>query len=401
MTTRRARSLAYGVAAVSLLLTTTALLLVIAITTTDGRLTIDANGTGGFVLGLTFPIVGAIVASRRPRNPIGWIYLIIGLSQALDTFASRYSEFGLVTSPGSLPLADFMSWVAIWAWAPGLVLFGTISLLLFPDGRHPSPPWRVVSGAAAVATALIMLPAAIATWPMRGALLVSQEPNPGAPGPIGVAFTLQAVGLLLLGLAAVGSLLSLVVRWRKARGTERAQLKWLAFAVMIELPVVIASTDPALDPALAAIVALFSAPLIPIAIGIAILRYRLFEIDRIISRTLGYAVVTITLAIVFVGAVLGLTAVLEPWTGGNTIAVAASTLVVAALFQPLRQRIQRVVDRRFDRARYDGQRLIDSFVLELRDEVDLTRLQVALLATADDAVRPASARIWLALKSEP
>ena len=133
----------------------------------------------------------------------------------------------------------------------------------------------------------------------------------------------------------------------------------------------------------------------PIAIGIAVTRYRLYEIDRIISRTLSYGLVTVTLALVFVGGVLGLQAVLAPFTRDSTIAVAASTLVVAALFQPLRRRVQRAVDRRFDRARYDGQKVVDAFGRQLRDEVDLDRLRTTLLATADDVVRPVSASVWL------
>jgi hypothetical protein len=134
---------------------------------------------------------------------------------------------------------------------------------------------------------------------------------------------------------------------------------------------------------------------LPVAAALAVLRYRLYEIDRIISRTIGYGIVTATLAVVFVGVVLGLQALLAQFTGGNTVAVAASTLVVAALFQPLRRRIQRVVDRRFDRARYDAQRIVDTFATQLRDEVDLDRLRVALVATADDAMRPAGAAVWL------
>jgi hypothetical protein len=199
---------------------------------------------------------------------------------------------------------------------------------------------------------------------------------------------------LILAMAA------LATRYRRGDRVERLQIRWLLAAMAITIVgfagVVIEfaiRTDGGVN--ISAFVAYAGILFMPIAIGVAVTRYRLYEIDRIISRTLGYGLVTVTLALVFVVGVLGLQAVLAPFTRDNTIAVAASTLVVAALFQPLRRRVQGAVDRRFDRARYDGQKVVDAFGRQLRDEVDLDRLRGTLLATADDVVRPVSASVWL------
>ena len=396
------RALAYGIAGISIALAATGFVFFLAITWRSGQFAIDANGTGGFVLGLTFSVVGAIVASRRPQNPIGWIYLAIGLSQSLSVFTFPYAGYGLIVAPGSLPMADVVSWVAAWIWAPGLVLFMTIALLLFPDGRYLSPRWRLVGAAAIGAMVLMTVPVAVLDWPLRGAALI-QETDAASGAPIDLPFAIQLVGLGIVAAAAVASLASLVLRWRRAQGIERAQLKWLAFAVSVEIPVLFGITFLPLlfpmlsdiDPRLGAMVTLVTTPLIPVAIGIAILRYRLYDIDRIISRTVSYAVVTLTLAVVFIGVVLGLTAVFESFTGGNTVAVAASTLIVAALFQPLRRRVKDRVDRRFDRARYDGQRTADAFASLMRDETDLGTVADDLTSVIDRVLAPRDTTLWI------
>ena len=396
------RALAYGIAGISIALAATGFVFFLAITWRSGQFAIDANGTGGFVLGLTFSVVGAIVASRRPQNPIGWIYLAIGLSQSLSVFTFPYAGYGLIVAPGSLPMADVVSWVAAWIWAPGLVLFMTIALLLFPDGRYLSPRWRLVGAAAIGAMVLMTVPVAVLDWPLRGAALI-QETDAASGAPIDLPFAIQLVGLGIVAAAAVASLASLVLRWRRAQGIERAQLKWLAFAVSVEIPVLFGITFLPLlfpmlsdiDPRLGAMVTLVTTPLIPVAIGIAILRYRLYDIDRIISRTVSYAVMTLTLAVVFIGVVLGLTAVFESFTGGNTVAVAASTLIVAALFQPLRRRVKDRVDRRFDRARYDGQRTADAFAGLMRDETDLGAVAADLTSVIDQVLAPRDTTLWI------
>jgi hypothetical protein len=391
------RWIAYAVAALAIGLTAAGFVCFVAITLHDGQFAIGANGTGGFVLGFTFPIVGAIVASRRPQNPIGWIYLAIGLSQGLNVFAWAYADYGLVTVPGSLPIADFMSWVAGWTWEPGFVLFATIALLIFPDGHHLSPRWRLVSSGAIVCMILMMVPIAVASWPMRGIALVTMVPGAISGGPMDLAIGIQDVAFAFVGAAAVASLVSLVLRWRRARGIERAQLKWLAFAVMIEIPVLFffAVDVFKLGPQVGAIATILATPLIPIAIGIAILRYRLYDIDRIISRTVSYGAVTGILALVFVGTILVAQTVLASFFRGSSVAVAASTLLVAAIFQPLRRRVQSVVDRRFNRSRYDAERTAAAFGARLRDEVDLANLKADVREVVAATVAPVTVGLWI------
>jgi hypothetical protein len=218
MNQRVLRRVALALAALAIALTAAGFMCFVAISLHDGQFAIDANGTGGFVLGFTFPIVGAIVASRRPQNPIGWIYLAIGLSQGLNVFAWTYSTYGLVAVPGSLQFADLMSWVGVWTWQPGFVLFATIALLIFPDGHHLSPRWRLVSATAIVCMILMMVPIAVASWPIRGIALVTMVPGTSIGGWLDIAVGIQGVALAILGAAAVASLVSLVLRWRRSRG---------------------------------------------------------------------------------------------------------------------------------------------------------------------------------------
>ncbi|HET7026611.1 MAG TPA: hypothetical protein VFI28_02850, partial [Candidatus Limnocylindrales bacterium] len=313
------------------------------------------NTTGGFVLGAAFPAVGWLIARRRPENAIGWIFLAVGLSQSLDAFAGQYSTYGL-SLPAALPLAVELSWVAVWAWAPGYVLLLTLSILLFPDGRVPSPRWRAVAWLAWISLVLLIVPVAIAAWPARGIELIGSGP----PGGLGLATDLEGLGLVLAAIAAVGSVAALVSRFRRSVGIERQQLKWFTFFGGLEVILVSTSAALPLDAIAGAVLAIMVTPLLPLATAAAILRYRLFDIDRIVSRTIGYAVVTGLLVGVFVTVVLAVQAVLDPFvqrvTDAGTLAVAASTLAVFALFQPLRRRIQRLVDRRFDRARVDADR---------------------------------------------
>ena len=218
----------------------------------------------------------------------------------------------------------------------------------------------------------------------------------GVPWLEAVAPLGESLGAIALMASLVLALVAVAIRYRRSGVAGREQMKWFVAAnVLFAVLLFLGFADGATEPTAFDVLGVASLSLPPIAVGIAILRYRLYEIDRLISRTLSYAAVTITLALVFIGGVLGLQAVLDPLTGGNTVAVAASTLIVAALFQPLRRRIQRIIDRRFNRARFDAQVTVDAFAVQLRDEVDLDRLRMALVATADDAVRPLHASLWL------
>jgi hypothetical protein len=351
----------------------------------------SGQGLAGLTLGLCYALVGWLIASRRADNPLGWVYLAIGLSQVGESFISLSAFRGLVLSPGSIPGADALSWLGTFAWVPGFGLFFSFSLLLFPTGQLPSRRWRPVAWLAVVALLLLSVPMAIAAWPLRGAALVGV----GDAQPPDWANTLQLAGLLSLFLVGIASVISIVARWRHSAGLERQQLKWFTWALVPVVGVIALSAFVTYPPLVWVLVALFVTPVLPLAIGIAVLRYRLYEIDRIVSRTLSWAIVTGLLIGVFTAGVVGLQAALAGVTQGQILAVAASTLIAAALFQPARRRVQRAVDHRFDRARYDGERAAALLADRLRYEVELDAVTGGLVEAARDALRPDGSHVWL------
>ena len=395
MTARRTRLAAHLLAGSALVLDGLALLLLVP-QLWAGDVYLDENTIGGFVLGATFPIVGWLVATRRPGNAMGWIFIVIGLSQAVDTFAGQYSYVGLVTAPGSLPAADVLAWVAVWAWVPGFAPLVTLAVLLFPDGRPPSPRWRPVIPLVGFAMLLLAIPVAVVAWPARGADLLGEGPVPTTDPTIGALLGLQFLGLIVVAVASLLSVLGMLTRFRRSRGVERAQLKWFVAAAAIEVALLVLSGFVTLPNGLfGGLLTIVVTPLVPIAATIAILRYRLYEIDRIISRSIGWAALTATLVVVFVAAVVAFEALLTSFTQEQTIAVAASTLLAFGLFQPLRRRIQRAVDRRFDRGAYDRQRIADAFAERLRGEVAIDALADDLESTIERAIRPSAQSLWL------
>ena len=345
-------------------------------------------------MGATYAVVGWLVASRRSDNPIGWVFLGIGLSQAIEGLAGLGTTYGFVIVPGSLPLADLLSWVGVWAWVPGFMLLVTFSLLLFPDGRLPSPRWRPVAWLSVATMLLLGIPVAIVSWPLRGVTLATGSLD-GLGGAVDVAQQIQFIGILLIPVVALASVASLAMRFRRSAGQERQQLKWFTYAAIPEIGVLVAASFVTFPPVIALLVAFLIVPLLPLATGVAILRYRLFDLDRIVSRTIAYAVVTGLLVATFAGSILLLQAVLAPFTQGQTVPVAGSTLAVAALFQPVMRRVRRAVDRRFDRARYDAEQTAAAFSERLRSEVDMTTVATDLTGTIETALAPASIGIWL------
>ena len=342
------------------------------------------------VLALSFPIVGALIATHRPGNPLGWILCAVGLfGGGLVTFGTMYGKYALQTAPGAVPGGPLAIWLGQWTWAPGVALLITFVLLLFPDGHLPSRRWRPVAWLSALVTLLYPGLLAAQLWPLRGPALVDQP----ADAPVGgwPARVLDTILLLtvLLGLACLAAL---AVRFRRARGVQRQQLKWFLFASAITLVSIIASQQQP-------VLRLLSVPLvaaIPVATGIAILRYQLYDIDRLISRTLVYALLTTLLGAVYAGVVL----VLGQVSGGIATkppswAVAGATLAAAALFQPARRRIQQLVDRRFNRRKYNTAKTIHEFSTRLRDQVDLDTLSSELLAVVDQTMEPTRASLWL------
>jgi hypothetical protein len=283
---------------------------------------------------------------------------------------------------------------------PGFTLFSTLGILLFPTGRLPSRRWWLVVALAAVAFVLLLVPV-VALWPYRGLPLELQnalnQPPPADPAIV-VANTIQAVGQIVLLAAMIGSVGGLAVRFRRSTGVERQQLKWFTYAAIVDVLLLVVWTVIPLDPIAGALSSLLLA-FLPIAIAIAILRYRLYDIDRVVSRTIGYAVITGILGVTFVGVVLLVQAVVDSLlpqvTETGTPAVAASTLAAAALFQPLRRRVQATVDRRFDRARVDRDRSIVRLGNRLRDAVELDAIRADVLGTIDATIRPANATVWL------
>jgi hypothetical protein len=365
----------------------------------------DTAGVGETVRYLAATTVGAILAARRPRNPIGWLVLAFGLSLVVYPFVAMYAATGLFVAPGRLPWIRQVAWVGNWVWVPFHACIALL-LLLFPDGRLPSPRWRPVAWTIGVAGGLALVAAACYPGPLDVALMVKDaEVTARLTNPLGVAALGQLFEpfLLVLLLGAVVGAVALLLRFRRARGIERQQLKWVAYAALLfgieqgglvlgRLAGLVPDTGlPWLE-----VVTNFTFIVFFVAIAVAVLRYRLYEIDRLINRTLVYGLLTALLAAVYAGLVL-VGGLLSGGMGGElpSWAVAGATLAVAALFRPARRRIQAVVDRRFNRRRYDAARTVEAFSARLRDEVDLNMLSAELLTVVDQTMQPTRASLWL------
>ena len=337
----------------------------------------------------TFIVVGALIVGHRPGNAVGWIFAAIALLAVGGALAEEYATFA---SGHGLPWAVPAAWFASWAWYPTIGLVLLFTPLLFPDGRPPSPRWRPVAWLAGATTAAFAVLAALQPTLELGGGRVANPIGLAAVGdPEGSALGL--VLLDLIGVLVVAAVVSLVVRFRRSRGDERLQLKWFTYACAL-LPLVVLSDQ--LPEAFGNLLFAGVVSFLPAAAGVAILRYRLYEIDRLINRTLVYGLVTVLLAGVYAGLVL----VLGQLSGGvagdpPSWVVAGATLAVAALFQPARRRVQAAVDRRFNRARYDASRTVAGFSARLRDQVDLDTLSAELLAAVDQTVQPSRASLWL------
>jgi hypothetical protein len=343
---------------------------------------------GAIVVG--FAGVGALIASRHPANPIGWLFCGIGLGGALMSLSRGYAEFWLDGNAASTTLGELAASYGDVSWIPAILPAATFLLLLFPNGRLPSRRWRPVAWCAGLGIALLF----VGDFTDPGPL----EDYPEVVNAYGVDSSLldvvQVVGALLLVVALVGSPLSLVLRYRRAGRDERQQIKWLALAGAVAAATFVIAvvawdllTEPVANGAI-----MLSMVALPVAAGVAILRHRLYDIDVVINRTLVYGALTATLAGAYVGSVLLLQLVLSP---SSDLAIAASTLAVAALFRPARSRIQELVDRRFYRRRYDAQRTLEAFAARLRDEVELPALTGELAAVVHQTMQPAHVSLWM------
>jgi hypothetical protein len=358
----------------------------------------------GFVLVIPFASVGALVSARQADNAIGWLLLGIGLCLALAGACDGAIQYGL-DNPGAVAGLGIFALISAAAFSAFFALLFLV-LLLLPNGRLLTRRWRFVAGGVALLVAihlcLVVRPGPFDDWKKEGIR------NPLGIGRLEVVTSvLYQAAILLSFLLLLTSLASVVIRFRRSQGVERLQLRWivtavaatgLAWVTMIAASAVLGDRH-AVDYFWGA--AILSISFIPIGIGIAVMRYRLYEIDRLISRTLVYAALTIVLGASYVGLVLAGQALFSSFAGGSNLAIAASTLVVAALFLPVRSRVQRFVDRRFYRRRYDAQRTLERFGARLREQIDLGTLEHDLRGVVTETMRPAHAAIWLRTGARP
>jgi len=353
------------------------------------------NAAPTSVLILAFSTAGVLVASRRPGNPIGWLFCSGALVWALGELALEYAVYALITAPGALPAGAWATWFGGWARGMGWFLIVVFLLLLFPTGRLPSARWRPVLWGSVGFIILFTL----ASWllPVSNDVRLRFVSNPlGFEAGIGVLL-MEAVFLTLPPLILADGAAA-ISRFRRARGEERQQLKWFAYAVGVMAAVFVLWFSLTLAGIVPVGVAMWTVPLagIPVAVGIAILKHRLYDIDIIINRTLVYGSLTAALALVYLGGVISLQFLFRALTGGTSqLAIVASTLTIAALFNPLRRRVQSLIDRRFYRRKYDARRTLEAFSNRLRDETDLETLTDDLARTARETVQPSHASVWL------
>jgi hypothetical protein len=357
----------------------------------------------GSVLVLSTATIGALVASRRPRNPIGWIFCSIALLWDFGALVTEYAIHALTDELHFLPAGGLAAWLAAWVLIPTGVAMIFV-LLLMPSGRLPSRRWRSVGWAAVVGTVLMVFGIAVAPGP-PDTTLFSAPDNPFAIESLPGVRTVEVIGLGLTLTCALLAATSLIARLRRSRGMERQQLKWFAFGEAYVVSVFsgmgfwmfgfgLTLSSPIGQ--LAATLGVLSLAVVPITTGIAILRYRLYDIDIIINRTLVYGTVTALLAGLFAGlSILSQRLVLAITGQESQAAVVLAALVVTALFQPLRARVQTVVDHRFYRRKYDAARTLERFASQIRDEVELDRLTAGLVAVVRETMQPTHASLWL------
>jgi hypothetical protein len=356
-----------------------------------------------------FATVGAFVASRRPYNPVGWLFVAFGASAAIRFTGSQYATYSLLTHPGSLPGGDFIASFAVHLWHPGLG-FLVFSFLLFPDGRLPSPRWRIVAWVSAISCLSALISGMLEyeflykyTWPEDMSFV--KPLFTGSVAEVAATVFWYSSMVILAMLFVSGG--SLVLRLRRSVGEERQQLKWVVYAVAllafaVPSTILVIIVVQSLESVRVFFALLF--PLIPISVGMAILRYRLYDIDLIINRTLVYGSLTATLALVYFGVVTATQALFRNLTGQEQLpqlAIVVSTLVIAALFNPLRRRIQSFIDRRFYRRKYDARKTLEAFSAHLRNESDLDALSNDLVGVVRETMQPAHVSLWLRPERPP
>ena len=358
----------------------------------------DAGSPFVWAIGIVFSGVGAVIAVRQPRNAIGWIFISAGVAAGFASLAGAYAEYWIAGEGGSEAIGETAAAYSNVSWIPFILLPATFLLLLFPDGRLLSPRWRRIGWCAALGIAGVFVTSGLTPGKI--------EDYPSVENPYGVDHPLldplTGLSFVVLLIGIVGSSASLIVRFRRATGDQRVQIKWLALAgaiAALTFPIALFGWD-LFGETVSVTAIMLSVLALPVAAGVAILRYRLYDIDVVINRTLVYGSLTAALAVVYLGSVLLFQLVLGGITEESNLAIAGSTLAVAALFRPVRSRIQGIVDRRLFRRKYDAARTLESFSSRLRDEVDLNALDTELREVVAETMQPAHVSLWLR-KPEP
>jgi hypothetical protein len=385
---RTASYLAWGMCALTLAMTAGVVVLSLLNRADSGALSFS-------IVGVSSAVVGGVVASRRPSNPVGWLFLVGTLFSALRALSGEYAIYGLVTSPGAVPLPESTAGLSNSLQLVGPVLSFILIPLYFPSGRPVSPRWGLVGW---IALGLLPVMTVLQAFSPGEAVSGSGIPNPWGVGALRpVAEVLSTAGFVLFMGLIFAAAASLVVRFRRSAGEERQQLKWFTYAAAF-IPVWFVFNSP-IERTLPTLFDVMDALVVagvPVAAGIAILRYRLYDIDRIINRTLVYGALTVVLVALYLGGVVVLQYALRWLTGGETqLAVVASTLAIAALFGPLRRRVQGLIDRRFYRQKYDAAKTLEAFSARLREETDLESLSGDLVGVVRETMQPEHASLWL------
>jgi hypothetical protein len=352
------------------------------------------------IISLTFATLGALISARRPGNVMGWIFLATGVLGGLQAFFGQYAKVALVPNGPPVPGGALAAWLAMLAQNsfPISIIF---LVLLFPDGRLPSRRWRPLAWAMGLFVALTLVVGALGPGPF--------PEFPSASNPFGVAWAQPSEVLLLAGglggvLCVVATLLSLVVRFYFSRGEKRLQLKWFTYAAVVGIstPLLLSSLAPGLFQVFGQLAWTLGFLSLPVSAGVAILKYRLYDIDIIINRTLVYGPLTMMLVAVYVGGVLVLGYAFRTLTGsGSQLSIVASTLLIAALFNPMRRRVQGFIDHRFYRRKYDAARTLETFSAKLRDETDLDELRDDLVSVVHGTMQPEHVSLWLRPEAGP
>ncbi|MDQ3963813.1 MAG: hypothetical protein M3277_07885, partial [Actinomycetota bacterium] len=339
--------------------------------------------------------VGALIAARRPGHPVGILLVAVALIAMTAGFVQEYAV-GALTGTRDFPGGAFAGWLSLWIGTPAIGL-AVLLLLLFPTGTLLSHRWKVVAGGAVVGTAVATVAVAFMPGPLPA--IPSHENPVGIAGASSILEAVSGLGQAATTLAGLAAIASQILRVRRAEPHEKAQIKIVAFAILMAPAVIFVSQvlvpQEGGEQWLEFILNMIAVTMIPVAIGVAILKHRLYEIDVIINRTLVYGALTAALLGSYLLIVVTLSRVLDPVTRDSDIAVAASTLAVAALFRPLRARIQGFIDMRFYRSKYDAARALNAFGARLRDEVDLPTVRSDVLGVVTDTVQPAHASLWI------